>query len=196
MRVLNTPSFRLFFIILGSIVIFILGACSTQNAEIPQDSVAANEEVSTTFKDPDSPAETTDMSNTESEDQSASESSDTPQTENDPSAIVGDNTLLLFPDMITMENIMPLQGVGLRPRFEWQTINGAAHYGIIILDPKGSPYWGWRGEKPWVYLGGIDEPLPEINEGPILIDGMSWRIVAYDANEVPIATGGPWAIAP
>jgi hypothetical protein len=98
--------------------------------------------------------------------------------------------------MIEMENLMLNSGVGIRPRLEWQEIPGAISYAIVIFEPDGTPYWAWPTAQTWVYVAGIDEPLPEENEGPILIEGMTWQVVAYDAEETPIAVGGPWAIGP
>jgi hypothetical protein len=189
-----------FITLLGLITIYTLVACSTKTVDEKLESNPPRELATASNQEATIPTSTTDSSSTDldsiAEEPVVSESRESPSVERDPSEIVGENTMLLFPGIIAMENLMPLEGVGLRPRFEWQTIDDAEHYGIIVFDPDGTPYWAWRGETPWVYLGGIDEPLPEINEGPILIDGMSWRIVAYDADEVPIATGGPWAIAP
>ena len=66
----------------------------------------------------------------------------------------------------------------------------------MIFEPDGTPYWAWSTEQIWIYVAGIDEPLPEENEGPVIAGVMTWQVVAYDANEIPIAVGGPWRIAP
>ena len=104
--------------------------------------------------------------------------------------------LLFFPDIIEIQNMMPLSGVGERPQLEWQMIQGAELYGITVFEPDGTPYWAWRGNRIWVYLGGIDEPLLLENEGPIIVPEMTWQVVAYNGEEIPIAAGGPWPIAP
>jgi hypothetical protein len=186
--------------ILGLLVIFFLAACSTSStAVLPDENPSTTESITQSQATPDlqetSTAPSSDLE-ADSQAQTDSNSEETPPIEQNPSEIVGENTLLLFPDMLLMENLMPTQGVGERPRFEWQSIDGASYYGIVIYTPDDTPYWAWRGREPWVYLGGIEEALPDINEGPILIEGMTWRIVAYNEQDVPIATGGPWAIAP
>jgi hypothetical protein len=104
--------------------------------------------------------------------------------------------LLSLAGILEMENLMPTEGVGVRPRLAWQAVDGAALYAIVIFEADGTPYWAWRHAETGVFVGGIDEALPETNEGPRIGAGMSWQVVAYDADLTPIAAGGIWPIAP
>jgi hypothetical protein len=111
-------------------------------------------------------------------------------------ALLEPHPLLGLPGMVEMQNLVPESGLGGRPRLEWQEIAGATSYGIVIFEPDGTPYWAWQRELTWVYVAGIDEALPEQYEGPVITEGMSWYVVAYDEARAPIAVGGPWPIAP
>jgi len=167
----------------------LLMACSLANNAGTPASPPGTEEVSLAGETPtkaDEPAEVLD---------------ETPAPTDEPD---GDNTglppgkhpLLIFPGIVEMENLMPESGVGIRPRLEWQAVDGAAYYDMVIFEADGTPYWSWRTEETGVYVAGIDEPLPEENEGPIIADGMSWQVVAYDSSQAPVGAGGPWPIGP
>jgi hypothetical protein len=132
----------------------------------------------------------------EEPDESAIQPEEAAATSAVPNQAVEPNPLLIIPGIIEMENLMPESGVGIRPRLEWQEVEGALIYNIVVFEPDGTPYWAWRAEGTSVYVAGIDEPLPEGKEGPILADGMTWQVIAYDEDSTPIAVGGPWPISP
>lgn len=121
--------------------------------------------------------------------------------ENTPTAeiseeLMASNPLLIFPGMLEMENLVPASGGGARPRLEWQAVESAVYYNIVVYEPDGTPYWAWRTKDTSVYVAGIDAPLPEEYEGPVIAVGMTWQVIAENEDQAPIAVGGPWPIAP
>jgi len=106
------------------------------------------------------------------------------------------NPLLIFPGIIEMENLVPASGVGVRPLLDWQEVDNAVYDNIVVYEPDGTPYWAWRTKDTSVYVAGIDAPLPEEKEGPVIADGMTWQVTAENEDKAPIAVGGPWSIAP
>jgi hypothetical protein len=81
-------------------------------------------------------------------------------------------------------------GGGERPDLAWQPVDGAADYQVTVLDPDGGFYWGWRGATSEVPFGGRPRLLPGA-AGPRVVTGMTWTVVALDANGRPLAAGGP-----
>lgn len=94
-----------------------------------------------------------------------------------------------------MTLLTPSSGGGLRPLLEWESVSGADHYGAYVYAPDGSIYWAWTGRATQVHVGG--EPrLEDRAPGPSVIDGMSWAVIAYDAEMLPIAVSGRQPIGP
>jgi hypothetical protein len=94
-----------------------------------------------------------------------------------------------------MSVVTPEAGGGDRPDLEWAPVDGAVRYDVTVLAPDGSVYWGWSGSETSVPLGGFPRLVPEA-AGPRIITGMSWTVVAVDADAFPLAIGGPRPLSP
>lgn len=107
-----------------------------------------------------------------------------------------EHILLQFPDVTEMELLTAESGGGERPLIEWEPVEGADSYGLVLFDPEGEPYWAWLGYDTSIYVTGLNEPPPVDSEGPIVIPCMTWTTTAYDSSGEPIAAGGPKRISP
>lgn len=88
----------------------------------------------------------------------------------------------------------PTEGVGERPDFAWEPVEGAASYRVTVLAPDGTFYWGWWGTETSVPLGGFPKLVDDAT-GPRVVTGMTWTVVAYDADLIPLAVGGPASLS-
>jgi hypothetical protein len=91
--------------------------------------------------------------------------------------------------------LTPTAGGGIRPTLEWEGVEGADRYGVYLYDQEGKLYWSWQGRETSIPVGGKPR-LEEDALGPQVSDGMSWTVIAFDADQAPLAAGGPRAIAP
>ena len=86
-------------------------------------------------------------------------------------------------------------GQGSRPVLAWVPVDDAAHYEVSLFAPSGEMYWAWSGATPAIPVGG--EPLLGPNSaGPAVIEGMSWYVLAIDAEgliigQSPLVTTHP-----
>jgi hypothetical protein len=94
----------------------------------------------------------------------------------------------------SMVLLTPEEGVGERPDLAWETVDGATMYRVTVLGADGAFYWGWAGEETSVPLGGFPR-LEDAAAGPRVVSGMTWTVVALDANLVPLAVGGPASLS-
>lgn len=86
-------------------------------------------------------------------------------------------------------------GGGTRPLLEWEAVPDADHYGVYLYAPSGAAYWAWRGSKTEVYVGGAEQ-IRDDAAGPSVAEAMSWVVVAYDADLLPIAVSPMRSISP
>ena len=98
--------------------------------------------------------------------------------------------------MPAISQTTPVSGGGTRPALAWETVDGADHYGVYVYTPDGRPYWSWRGRTTTAYVGGGGEPLNEDAAGPSITEGMTWVVIAYDADLAPVASSPQRPIAP
>jgi hypothetical protein len=101
-----------------------------------------------------------------------------------------------FSGLDTIELLTPTSGVGQKPNFEWSAVDGAASYTLFLNFSDGQPYWTWSGEATSIYLGGYDSPPPADAAGPILLDGMSWAVIAFNTEANVIASSNLQPISP
>ena len=95
----------------------------------------------------------------------------------------------------SIELLTPASETGTRPLLEWSLVDGASSYMATVYAPDGSPYWTWTGVAASVHVGG-DPMLDESVPGPSVIDGMTWGVVAFNDEIVPIALSNRQTIAP
>lgn len=73
----------------------------------------------------------------------------------------------------------PEEGAGEVPTFEWEPVDGAVAYRMVVLDAGGQAVWAWEGPDTSVSLGGVPD-RPEGAEGPVLTPGSTWSVAALD----------------
>lgn len=95
----------------------------------------------------------------------------------------------------TIELLAPVSGSGPRPLLEWAAADGAAMYTVAVYAPDGAPYWTWTGPETSVHVGGNPQ-LADGEPGPSVSDEMSWAVMAFDADMVPVAVSNRRPIAP
>lgn len=69
-----------------------------------------------------------------------------------------------------------------RPVLSWSPVDGADHYGVYVYAPGGQIYWAWRGRDTSTTLGGDIGDA----EGPAAGEGMTWAVIAWDADLLPL----------
>ncbi|HUG48045.1 MAG TPA: hypothetical protein VMP67_06495 [Candidatus Limnocylindria bacterium] len=89
----------------------------------------------------------------------------------------------------------PTSGGGSRPLLEWEPVADADHYGAYVYAPEGIIYWAWAGRETSVHVGG-EPQLREGAPGPSIVDGMTWAVIAYDPDLIPIAVSELRPISP
>lgn len=92
-----------------------------------------------------------------------------------------------------ISTLTPVAVETLRPMLEWEPVDGADSYSVVVLDETGEPYWVWSGSESEVPLGGSSS---DFGIGPIIGIGYSWSVAAFATDgeflaisgEVPIST--------
>ena len=82
-----------------------------------------------------------------------------------------------------------------RPVLEWEPVPGAAVYSVSVHTPDGLGYWAWRTDATSVHLGG-DPRLHDDVSGPSTVPGMTWSVIAFDADRLPIAASSRAVLRP
>jgi len=95
-----------------------------------------------------------------------------------------------------IELLSPTEGVGLKPKFEWRAVDGAASYTLILKDVDGKTYWAWMGKNPYTWLGSSFTAPPEDSAGPTLQSDMRWAVAAFDAQNHLLGTSLFRSISP
>lgn len=80
-----------------------------------------------------------------------------------------------------------------QPVLAWQPVDGAASYRLVASASDGSPYWAWLGEATEVRFGGAPEAG---GHTAIVFEPMTWRVIALDADGLPIAASESGALTP
>lgn len=85
-------------------------------------------------------------------------------------------------------------GEGPRPVLRWEPVPDAANYLVVLRDGVEAPAsWVWRGTNVEVQVGFGDRPGLG---GPEVRPGMVWSVLAFDADDAPIAQSDERPIAP
>ena len=82
---------------------------------------------------------------------------------------------------------------GEQPVLAWTPVDGAVSYRLAALTSDGSPYWAWSGEASEVRFGGAPEAG---GQTAVVFEPMTWRVIALDADGLPIAAGEPGELTP
>ena len=96
----------------------------------------------------------------------------------------------------TVELTAPAEeGASEVPTFEWEPVEGAASYRLVVLDAEGNATWSWEGPETSVALGGVPD-RPEGAEGPVLTPGSTWSVAALDAEGHVVAVSAARPVSP
>lgn len=100
---------------------------------------------------------------------------------------VGEDFVLFLPgvDVPEIDQLTPTTGVGGRPLIEWSAFDDAHAYELTVFGAGGTIYWSAVGPETSIYLGGA--PASDQSPGPQIQDGMTWAVVALDADGNVIA---------
>lgn len=110
------------------------------------------------------------------------------------SPVVSESPIAEETGLASIVILTPTEGVGERPDLAWESVDGASTYRVTVLTSDGSFYWGWLGSETSVPLGGFPR-LVDGATGPRVASGMTWTVVAYDADLIPLAVGGPSSLS-
>jgi hypothetical protein len=100
------------------------------------------------------------------------------------------------PNLVRLKLLTSTQGAGEKPLFQWEPVPDASYYQLAVFDEAGKPYWAWDGTAAQIYLGGTEEQPPADSSGPVIDQGYSWAVVAYDTQDHIIASSEVRAISP
>ena len=78
-------------------------------------------------------------------------------------------------------------GAGEIPAFEWEPVDGAKTYRLVLVDAGSKPVWSWEGEATSVKLGGLSVERPADVSGPIITPNSVWSVSAFDSDGKPVA---------
>lgn len=87
-------------------------------------------------------------------------------------------------------------GAGEVPAFEWEAVDGAARYRLVVLGGSGEPLWSWNGAETKVNLGGLPGERPEGVSGPVIAADSTWSVVAFDAEGNALAASNLRPVSP
>lgn len=90
---------------------------------------------------------------------------------------------LPVPDAAAIELHTPVSGEGAWPQLDWAAVTNAERYRLTVYGPDGRAFWRWTGTDDQVVFGGFTRS-PEDGSAvtPQVLDGMSWSVIAFDAD--------------
>jgi len=91
--------------------------------------------------------------------------------------------------------LTPKEGAGLRPTLDWEGVEGAGSYFLVVKDDVGAAYWAWEGSETSIPLGGAEFPQDHGN-GPTIGPGFTWSVSAYDVDGTFLAISGDRPVSP
>ena len=169
------------------LTLLMLAACSSGDdgdATVPAGSVAAPESVVDAGSEEKVP----------SDDAPETTASTVPEATTSTTLAEADPIEPLINGAVLIPTLTPVIVETLRPKLEWEPVDGADSYSVVVLDETGEPYWVWSGSESEVPLGGASSS--DFGIGPIIGIGYSWSVAAFAADgaflavsgEVPIST--------
>jgi hypothetical protein len=67
---------------------------------------------------------------------------------------------------------------------------------LVVLDGNGELLWAWNGPGTKVNLGGLPGERPEGVSGPVISQGSSWSVIAFDESGKTLATSDIRSVSP
>ena len=91
--------------------------------------------------------------------------------------------------------LTPTEGVGPRPTLDWEAVEGAGSYFLVVKDDAGEAYWAWEGSETSIPLGGAEFP-EDYGNGPTIGPGYTWSVSAYTSDGTLLAISGDRPVSP
>ena len=101
-----------------------------------------------------------------------------------------------LPELTEIAVTTPPSGNGEYPLLAWEPVDSAADYSLVLTQADGQVYWAWSGVESQIWLGGSSDQPPATASGPYMVEPMTLRVFALDADGVVIAASQPIEIAP
>lgn len=101
------------------------------------------------------------------------------------------------PDVAPIELLTPVAGGGAWPQLDWEPVADGERYRVRVYGPDGRAFWGWMGTDDQVIFGGFPR-TPEDGSAvtPQVLDGMSWSVIAFDADGRIVGQSGERPLEP
>jgi hypothetical protein len=112
-----------------------------------------------------------------------------------PPEVAHSDPILAVPDAVVISQRTATSGGGTRPLLEWEPVEGASEYLVIVFADDAQPYWSTITDRTAVHVGGA-AAIPQHNDGPQVADGYSWAVYADDDIGTPIASSPIRSISP
>ena len=90
----------------------------------------------------------------------------------------------------------PPSGNGEHPLLAWEPVDPAASYSLVLTQADGQVYWAWSGVESQIWLGGSNDRPPATASGPYMVEPMTLRVFALNADGAVFAASQPIEIAP
>jgi hypothetical protein len=90
--------------------------------------------------------------------------------------------------------LRPADEGGPHPTLEWESVEGAATYWLVLRDGSGHVYWAWTGADTRVRVGGGDHS--ELNQTAALYEPMTWMVGAVDGMGSLLASSDVATVSP
>lgn len=84
---------------------------------------------------------------------------------------------------------------GARPLLEWEAVQGASNYYVVVYTELGDPYWAATTSETAVFVGGPVQ-IPDDRDGPRVGPGYSWAVYADGPDDAPIASSPLRSVSP
>jgi hypothetical protein len=105
-------------------------------------------------------------------------------------------TEIVAPGVEAVELVAPEEeGAGEVPTFEWEPVDGASSYRLVVIDADGNATWAWEGPETSTTLGGVLAQPPEAG-GPVITPGSSWSVPALDRDGHALAVSPLRPVSP
>ena len=96
-----------------------------------------------------------------------------------------------------IEQFTASSGGGRWPELAWASVDGAARYSVTVYASDGRAYWAWSGSDESVLMGGFrTRPDESSNMAPMVRQGMTWDVAAFDSDGELIALSSERPISP
>lgn len=102
---------------------------------------------------------------------------------------------LVLPGSAAITQLTATEGGGARPLLEWEPLDEAGTYYVVVYDDAGDPYWAAVTDQASVYVGGQAQ-IPDDRDGPRIADGYTWAVYADAVDGSPLGASPLRPVSP